>query len=414
MVTPTGVIESQRPPGSGAGSSPDRLIVGSEGSLGIITEAWMRLQGRPRFEATMGIRFRDFLDAAAAVRAVAQAGLHPANLCVVDGVELMANGVGDGTFTLMVVSFDSADRPVDALMERALECCADHGGEADWREGSAADAEGLAGAWRTALIRMPYNREVLTPRAIISDTLETSIAWDRLEGFYHAVKGAIEQAICDATGREGTVSCRISHVWPDGPALIFGFHGEGTPGNMVPDWQAIKDAASDAVIRAGSTIAHHRAVGRDHMKWLEQQRPAQVGEDFAAAKQRLDPKGILNPGVVIAAPRGGVMAKGEQATTRPTTDFAEFWPIYLRAHSRPQTRAAHYMATVFGLVAGLCGIITGTWWLVAAAVVGGYGIAIAGHSIFEKNKPLVYPHTIMAIGADFKMTLFWATGRLDQ
>ncbi|MDP6390929.1 MAG: FAD-binding oxidoreductase, partial [Alphaproteobacteria bacterium] len=304
MVTPAGVIESQRLPGSGAGPSPDRLMIGSEGSLGIVTEAWMRLQGQPRFEATTGVRFHDFLDAAAAVRAVAQAGLYPANLCIVDGVELMANGVGDGSFTLMAVSFESADHPVDAWMDRALECCADHGGEAeaDWRESPDADHDGLAGAWRTAFIRMPYNREVLTPRAIISDTLATSITWDRLEDFHHAVKGAIEQAIRDATGREGAVSCRFSHAYPDGPAPTFGFHAEGTPGNMVPDWQAIKDAASDAAIAAGGTITHHHAVGRDHMKWYEQQRPALVGEALAAAKQRLDPKGILNPGVVIATP----------------------------------------------------------------------------------------------------------------
>ncbi len=301
MVTPAGEIVSRRLPGSGAGPSPDRLAIGSEGALGIITEGWVRLQGRPTFKATAGFRFAGFLDAARAVRAVAQAGLFPANVRIVDDVELKVNGAGDGSFTLMVVSFESADHPVDAWMARAEQCCLDHGGtvDVDWRDNPKANFQGAVGAWRKAFIRMPYNREQLTPRGILSDTFETAITWDRFESFYHAIRAATADAVRAATGQAGAVSCRFSHAYPDGPAPYFAFHAQGRKGALFEQWQAIKTAVSEAVIREGGTITHHHAVGRDHQKWYEQQRPALFGDVLNAAKKRLDPKGILNPGVVV-------------------------------------------------------------------------------------------------------------------
>ena len=214
------------------------------------------------------------------------------------------NGAGDGSFTLMVVSFESADHPVDAWMERAEQCCLDHGAVVDveWRDNPEAHLQGAVGAWRTAFIRMPYNREQLTPRGIISDTFETAITWDRFEEFYGAIKEATRAAIRDATGHDGAVSCRFSHAYPDGPAPYFAFHAPGrgdTGGAMLQQWQEIKARASDALIKHGGTITHHHAVGRDHQKWYEQQRPALFGDVLADAKKRLDPKGMLNPGVVV-------------------------------------------------------------------------------------------------------------------
>ena len=308
MVTPSGVLESRRLPGSGAGPSPDRLMIGSEGALGVLTEAWVRLQDRPKYRASASVWFADLYRGAEAVRALGQSGLHPANLRLLDAEEALITGAGDGRQALMVLAFESADHPLEAWMERALALCAEAGGIFDEAAAKAPDAhlKGGAGAWREAFIRMPYNREFLRAIAVINDTFETAITWDRFGDFHDNVKAATEAAIAEATGRPGVVTCRFTHVYPDGPAPYFTFHGLGRHGALPEQWRHIKTAASDAVIAQGGTITHHHAVGRDHMPWYARQRPALFGAALAAAKAKLDPAGILNPGVLVPAPGSGV------------------------------------------------------------------------------------------------------------
>ncbi len=298
VVTPRGTLETRRLPGSGAGPSPDRMFIGSEGILGVITEAWMRLQDRPRFRAGGAVRFADFFAAARAVRAIAQAGLYPANCRILDPQEAYNTGAGDGRSAIMVLAFESGDHPLDAWMARALECCADHGGTP---ETTAPDAhrEGAADLWRNAFIRMPYAREITIQRAIISDTFETAITGERFEKFHDDVKAATEAAIRQATGRPGQVTCRFTHAYPDGPAPYFSFHALGDHGRLLEQWQIIKDAAGNALIAAGGTITHHHAVGRDHRPWYDRQRPELFAAALRAAKQAVDPRGMLNPGVLI-------------------------------------------------------------------------------------------------------------------
>jgi alkyldihydroxyacetonephosphate synthase len=298
VVTPRGVIETRRLPGSGAGPSPDRMFIGSEGILGVISRAWMRLQSRPKFRSGASVRFQNFFDAARAVRAVAQAGLYPSNCRILDAHEAYNTGAADGSVAIMVLGFESGDHPTDAWMARALECVRDHKGTPETAEGDA-HLEGAAGIWRNAFIRMPYAREFLTPAGIINDTFETSITWDNFENFHDKVKSATERAIVDATGKRGEVTCRFTHVYPDGPAPYFTFHGLGRHGALLEQWQAIKTAASDALIEAGGTITHHHAVGRDHRPWYDRQRPELFATALRAAKRELDPAGMLNPGVLI-------------------------------------------------------------------------------------------------------------------
>ncbi len=286
MVTPKGPIETRRLPGSGAGPSPDRLLIGSEGILGVITEAWVRLQVRPRFRAGGAVRFADFFAAARAVKAIAQAGLYPANCRILDPQEAHNTGAGDGSAAIMVLAFESGDHPLDAWIARALECCADHGGTPE-RPGEAdAHREGAAEAWRNAFIRMPYARERMVRRGIIADTFETAITWERFEDFHDKVKDATEMAIRQATGRPGQVTCRFTHVYPDGPAPYFSFHALGRHGELERQWRTIKSAACDALIAAGGTITHHHAVGRDHRPWYDRQRPESVRCGVAGGKAR--------------------------------------------------------------------------------------------------------------------------------
>ena len=299
VVTPRGVIETRRLPASGAGPSPDRLFIGSEGILGVITQAWMRLQDRPRFRAGGAVRFADFFAAARAVKTIAQAGLYPANCRILDPQEALNTGAADGTAAILVLAFESADHPLDTWIGRALECCADHGGSSESAGAADGHREGAAELWRNAFIRMPYARERLVRRAIIADTFETAITWERFEAFHDAVKSATETAIRDITGRPGQVTCRFTHVYPDGPAPYFSFHALGRHGDLLAQWQAIKSAASEALIAAGGTITHHHAVGRDHRPWYDREAPELFAAALRAAKHALDPQGLLNPGVLL-------------------------------------------------------------------------------------------------------------------
>jgi len=297
LVSPAGVMETRRLPGSGAGPSPDRLVIGSEGALGIVTEAWMRLQDRPRFRGGAVFGFPDLGAAAVAVRAVAQAGLYPTNLRAIDNAEAGTYGVNAFEETLVILGFESADHPVDAWMARAAELLADHGGRRH------AD-EAAAMRWRTAFIRMPYNRELTVPLGLINDTFETAITWERFDAFHAAILAATNAAIVEATGVAGTVSTRFTHVYPDGPAPYYTFNARGASGpqgakRRIEQWTHVKAAASDAIIAHGGTITHHHAVGRDHMPWYRQQRPALFATALAGAKAAFDPGGILNPGVLV-------------------------------------------------------------------------------------------------------------------
>lgn len=312
VVTPTGISESRRLPGSGAGPSPDRLFLGSEGAFGIITEAWMRLQDRPRFKASAGVHFADYTRAVDAVRAVSQSALFPTNCRLLDPLEAATSaGVTDGA-ALLVLGFESADHPVDTWIERAVELCLDHGGtvpEGIVRSGpptggpsagspqGVAGREGAVGAWRNAFVRAPYTRDALVRMSVIVETFETACTWDRFAELHAGVTAAVQDAVTRLCGI-GMVSCRFTHVYPDGPAPYFTVYAPGRPGSEIAMWDEIKVAAAEALLAHGGTITHHHSVGRDHDPWYRRQRPEVVGRAFAAVKHELDPGSILNPGVI--------------------------------------------------------------------------------------------------------------------
>jgi alkyldihydroxyacetonephosphate synthase len=311
-MTPRGTWESRRLPGSGAGPSPDRALIGSEGILGVIAEAWVRVRPRPRFKVSCGVEFDAFLAAADAVRAISQSGLNPANCRLLDAFEAGTTGAGTGEKSLLVLGFESPHHPVENPMRIAIEIAEEHGGVAgEVRGGSGGesrengDGGDAVGAWRNAFLLAPYLRDTLVACGVLSDTFESSITWDRFEDFHAAAMEAARSKVaevCDAPA-EGPgaprVSCRFTHVYPDGPAPYFTVMAPAVRGGEVEQWDEIKAAASEAVIEAGGTITHHHAVGRDHRPWYDRQRPAPFAAALRAAKAELDPHGILNPGVLV-------------------------------------------------------------------------------------------------------------------
>lgn len=240
-------------------------------------------------------------------------------------METIFSGVGDGRFAVLVLGFESADHALPTWMARALELVRDHGGEYDAKaversmasEGSDEHRRGAAGVWRNAFIRMPYWRDPAVGLGIIMDTFETAITWDRFESFYQQVKQDVEAVIQRATGQKTVISCRITHAYPDGAAPYFTMATKGSAKGDVASalaaWRDIKLAANAAVVGHGGTSTHHHAVGRDHRSGYDREVPELFRQMLAGAKGVVDPRGILNPGVLYntnSSPQGqnGVLA----------------------------------------------------------------------------------------------------------
>ena len=280
------VWESRRLPGSGAGPSPDRMLLGSEGTLAVITEAWVRVPPAARAPplGDRGVpRLRAGLDA---LREVVQAGLRPANCRLLEPEEARLTLAGDGSRALLVLGFEEVVEPAD----RAFALCRAHGGEVSEGRG------GGSGAWREAFLRAPYLRDTFAAMGVLSETFETAITWERLPAFVEQVKAAAAAAL-----GEGLVTCRITHAYPDGAAPYFTVLGPVRRGEEAERWGRVKAAASEAILAAGGTITHHHAVGRDHRPYYDRQRPEPFARALRAAKAELDPRALLNPGVLFDA-----------------------------------------------------------------------------------------------------------------
>lgn len=302
VVTPSGNIESKRFPVSGSGPNPDRLFLGSEGALGIITEAWIRLHKRPIHRAMTTVNFTDYNKAVEAVRVLSQSGLNPANARLVEREEAEYTGSSDGTFDILVLGFESGDHPVDHWMERALEICADHGGTWDPAslEGSKAKiSDAGANSWRHKFLRGPYLREYAIARGVMRETMETAVTWDRFHALREHVKAETHRAIREVTGRPGSVTCRFTHIYPDGPAPYFTWFAYGDKARLPEQFMAIKKIAEQSMVDAGGTVTHHHSLGRDHRPWYDKERPELFGTILKQAKTALDPKQILNPGILF-------------------------------------------------------------------------------------------------------------------
>jgi alkyldihydroxyacetonephosphate synthase len=303
-ITPRGTWESRRLPGSGAGPSPDRMLIGSEGILGVIAEAWVRVRPRPQFKASVGVTFDDFGVATEAVREIAQSGLHPANCRLLDADEAGLTGAGDGQSHLLLLGFESAGLPVDVPLDQALEIARAQGGTPGDRRSKNGGGDAVD-TWRGAFLLAPYLRDTFVACGVLSETFETAITWDRFEEFHATVMETARRVAAEVSGAPADgpgsprISCRFTHVYPDGVAPYFTVLAPAIRGGEVEQWDEIKAAVSAAIIDAGGTITHHHAVGRDHRPWYDRQHPAPFAAALRAAKAELDPAGMLNPGVLL-------------------------------------------------------------------------------------------------------------------
>lgn len=315
-VSPSGTLETLDVPASGAGPDPNRFLLGSEGAFGCITEATLRVQPRPEYRAKVSVEFEDFWDGVAAAREIVQARLYPANCRLLDPTEVMINEL-DADGSVLVLGFESFDRPVADDLDRALEICGDHDGTPgkprietpDSEPGTGSDGsaggesdDDTAADWRGSFFEGPYLFNQLVSIGVLVDTFETAVTWDRFPDLHRALQREVVETMTDVCGF-GVLSCRFTHVYPDGPAPYYTLLAPAERGRELEQWRAIKAAASDVIAEHDATITHHHAVGRVHRDWYHDEVPAQYLEALRSMKRTLDPAGVMNPGVLVSGDR---------------------------------------------------------------------------------------------------------------
>ncbi|MBV9292090.1 MAG: FAD-binding oxidoreductase [Frankiales bacterium] len=305
MATPAGELVLPALAGSAAGPDLRRLVLGSEGTLGVVTEVTLRVHRIPnvhRYEAWMLPSWEAGRDA---FRRLAQDGPLPDVARLSDADEtrvnlvmssagrltrralssyLRARGVAGGC--LVITGYEGTAPDVRYRRRAVRKVLRDAGG---------APLGSKAGeSWRHGRFHGPYLRDSLLDAGVLAETLETAATWSALPGLYDGVRNALHQTL----GR-ALVGCHISHVYPTGASLYFTVLAAADSGREIEQWAAAKQAANDAIVAAGGTITHHHAVGTAHREHVL----AELGEVGVAAiravKERLDPAGVLNPGKLL-------------------------------------------------------------------------------------------------------------------
>jgi alkyldihydroxyacetonephosphate synthase len=309
LTAPAGELHTLETPHTAAGPALRELILGSEGTLGVITEVGVRVRPAPehrRHEAWIAADFESGLEVA---RALAQQGVAPDVVRLSDREETRMSLAMSSSAGLARRAFESYLR----LRGRANGCILIYGWNGDresvsrrrtlaarvTRNGGAAYLGRTPGeAWERGRYEGPFLREALLDHGLLVETVETSHTWSRLGELYRAVGDALRSSLSDQ-GTPGIVLCHVSHLYRDGASLYFTWIARRTIGAEIEQWRAVKSAACDAIVGAGGTITHHHAVGRDHAPYMT----AEIGElgveALRAVKERLDPNGVMNPGKLL-------------------------------------------------------------------------------------------------------------------
>jgi alkyldihydroxyacetonephosphate synthase len=310
IATPTGQIELEAQPASAAGPGLREVVVGSEGTLGVIDELTLRVRRAPGERIYEGVFFETFDAGIAAFRGLAQSHAAPDVARLSDEPEtrmslalagtgglkgragriyLGARGYGEGC--LAILGFEGDPVEVGARRARALELVRAGGG---LRVGLSAGQ-----AWLASRFSAPYLRDELLTHGVMVETLETATPWSNVKALHRHVGAAIGEAL-RACGTPALVMCHVSHLYETGASLYFTFIARQQAGEELAQWCAAKAAASEAILDGGGTITHHHAVGRDHAPWMEREIGSDGVRALRALKAELDPANIMNPGKLLA------------------------------------------------------------------------------------------------------------------
>jgi alkyldihydroxyacetonephosphate synthase len=307
LATPSGVLELGHPPASAAGPDLLGLALGSEGTLGVITELTLRVRPRPTSCSYAGWSFRTWPAGLAALQQLARHGLLPdivrlsdadeskANLLMASGAgakalrgSLRTRGHGDGC--LLVLGWEGVPALVRARMKAAASVLRDGGAIRLGRR--------VGESWKSHRFAGPYLRDKLMDAGLLVETLETAATWTALPTVYDAVRRALRESLT-RNGRRPLIMSHVSHGYATGASLYVTVLADRDDDLPIQQWLSAKRAATDALLGAGGTLTHHHAVGADHRPWMEREVGPLGVEVLRAVKERLDPKGICNPGVLL-------------------------------------------------------------------------------------------------------------------
>ncbi len=297
IATPEGTITVGRAPRSAAGPDLRQLFLGSEGTLGVITQLTVAIRPVPERRIYDGWRLPSFEQGAATLRRLVQDGPVPTVLRLSDEAETAVgltrpDAVGPSQAAggcLAIVGYEGTADDVAARRSAAATVL---------RAAHATPVEGAGEHWARERYRGPYLRDALLDAGALVETLETVTFWSSLGPLYRAVTEALRESLT-AAGTPPVILCHVSHVYPAGASLYFTVASAQTA-DPRQQWRTAKAAASDAILAAGGSITHHHGVGTDHRDWYEREVGDLAVAALRQAKRALDPAGILNPGVLVA------------------------------------------------------------------------------------------------------------------
>ena len=314
LIAPAGRLELPAFPASAAGPDLRHLVLGSEGRLGVITRATVRVRPVPERMTVAGTLLPGWPEGLAACRELLQADVPLTLLRLSDEPETevaLAVGLGGrgglvaplvrgylrlrgihGSGCLLLAGAAGSPGAVDDTLERTAAVLQRHGGV------SLGESPGRH--WLVDRFRHPYLRDALLDRGIATDTLETAAPWSRLPELAAGVRRALEEALA-GDGEQVAVLCHLSHPHRDGASLYFTlfYRCPADPEAAVARWAAAKRAATGAIVRGGGTLSHHHGVGSWHAPWYEAEVGPQGRALVAAAAAAMDPAGVLNPHVLL-------------------------------------------------------------------------------------------------------------------
>lgn len=316
MVTPQGTIITRTVPKSSNGIDINHICIGSEGILGVITEAAMQVHRLPAYRKAYGFLFPDF-----------ESGIKAIYECVEKNCLPVVTRLNDPDKTALSLAYKSKSTPLKQNLGKLVKsylknvkgfdlekCClilnVFEGDKEQFtsikskvksiykKYGAVNLGTDPGKAFEKGKYDFPYLRDFVMDRNIMADVSETATVWSNLLPLYHSTYDALKTAIIN-TGKKPFLGCHISHTYHTGASLYFTFGCLQTPGKEIEQYLYIKKAAEDSFIRGGATLSHHHAVGFEHLPWLEADISKTGVSALKALKKGLDPEGIMNPGKII-------------------------------------------------------------------------------------------------------------------